>query len=57
MRSLHHSPGKRLFSDAATACDAKTHHGFLGVENKAVKKITKRMDQILKAIKKRSVKE
>ncbi len=44
-------------TDNITACDAKTHHGFLGVENKAVKKITKRMDQILKAIKKRSVKE
>jgi hypothetical protein len=35
-----------------TECDAKTHHGFLGIENRAVKKITKRMDGILKALKK-----
>jgi len=32
-----------------TACDAKTHHGFLGIENKAVEKITKRMNKILNA--------
>jgi len=57
MRSPRRSPGKRLPNHGATACDAGTHHGFLGVENKVVKKIRKRMDQILKAIKKRSVKE
>jgi len=57
MRSLRRSPGKRLFSDAATASDAKTYRGFLGVDNRAVKKITNRMDQILKAVKKRPVKE
>jgi hypothetical protein len=30
-------------------CQARTYHGFLGIENEAVKKITDRMDRILKA--------
>ena len=34
-------------------CQAKTYHGFLGIENEAVKKITDRMDRILKAIRKK----
>ena len=32
-----------------TACDAKTHHGYLGIENKAVRKIKTRMNKILNA--------
>jgi len=34
-----------------TPCDARTYHGFLGMENSAVKKITNRMDRILKGLK------
>jgi hypothetical protein len=30
-------------------CQAQTYHGFLGIENEAVKNITERMDRILKA--------
>jgi hypothetical protein len=42
--------GFKLIEDP---CLAKTYHGFLGIENEAVKKITDRMDQILKATRKK----
>jgi len=35
-------------------CDAKTHHGYLGMENKAVREITKRIDEILGELRRRS---
>lgn len=34
-------------------CDALTFHGFLGIETKAVKTMTKRADQILNALRRR----
>ncbi len=32
------------------SCDALTYHGFLGIENEAVEKITKHFDKIFKKI-------
>ena len=37
-----------------TVCDALTYHGFLGIEAKAVKTMTKRADQILNALRRRN---
>jgi len=34
-------------------CDAKTHHGYLGMENKAVREITKRIDELLGELRRR----
>ncbi|MFQ5902149.1 MAG: Ig-like domain-containing protein, partial [Candidatus Binatia bacterium] len=40
------------FELSTNLCRARTFHGFLGIETKAVKKITKRLDKILKELNK-----
>ncbi len=38
------------FEATADPCQALTHHGYLGIENKAVKETAKRMDEILREL-------
>ena len=38
------------FEATADACQALTHHGYLGIEKKAVKETAKRMDEILREL-------
>jgi hypothetical protein len=40
-------------TDSIDACDALTFHGFLGIENAAVKRITGRMDRVLAQLERR----
>ncbi|HWP58282.1 MAG TPA: hypothetical protein VNL14_10370 [Candidatus Acidoferrales bacterium] len=44
--------GQTVDGVTIAACDALTHHGYLGIENEAVDQITKRFDQILRRLNK-----